>query len=240
MGRLPALRSSVAPLAAGAFACALSTLVGCDDHKVDPPLAPQARSQAVQATGPAPTAQLAPAAPTAEPTAEVHPVLCERQLGTSGREAPKAGISRAGDKNSLSEKLPIGGGHWTWVNLWAAWCGPCKEELPRLRSWEAKTAGERTPLKVVFVSIDDDSRQLERFLETQPPGGLHATYWLEDGPQRQGWLKEAGLEDDPSLPEQILVDPAGKVRCKQQGAVEDVDFDELLKILRGQRTAAPG
>jgi hypothetical protein len=35
-----------------------------------------------------------------------------------------------------------------------------------------------------------------------------------------------------------LVDPAGKVRCKQRGAIDDSDFGEVLKILRGERGGA--
>jgi thiol-disulfide isomerase/thioredoxin len=214
----------------GAVACA----VACDEEKHPEALAPQARSQAVQATGPAtvvPAAASAPAPAAPKP----HAILCDGQIERPGKDAPKASVSRAGDKSGLSESLPTGAGHWTWINLWAAWCGPCKEEIPRLMSWEVKTAGERVPLKVAFISIDDDSRQLETFLGAQPPAGLHGTYWLQDGQQRLGWLKQAGMDGEPELPAHVLVDPAGKVRCKQQGAIEDVDFDEVLKIIRGQR-----
>jgi thiol-disulfide isomerase/thioredoxin len=160
-------------------------------------------------------------------------VLCAQQLGP-GKDAPKGALSHAG-KTALSDKLPAGEGHWTWVNLWAAWCVPCKEEIPRLKAWEAQTAGERVPLKVAFVSMDDDGRQLETFLGAQPPTGLQSTYWLKDGPERGAWLKEAGFSTEPELPAHLLIDPAGKVRCRQQGAIEDGDFPEVLKILRGER-----
>ena len=220
----------------------LVSMTACDDKKVTPPLAPQARSQAVQATGPAAQpASGASSAPGAVPAALAErrrTVLCAQQLGKPPKDAPKAQVSRAGQQGALPEKLPVGPGHWTWLNLWAAWCGPCKEEIPRLRSWEAKTAGERVALRVAFMSIDDDARQLETFLASQPPGGLSATYWLRDGQERLAWLKEAGFEGEPELPAHILVDPPGKIRCKQQGAIEDGDFGDVLKILRGERGGA--
>jgi thiol-disulfide isomerase/thioredoxin len=214
-------------------------LIACDDTKPVPPSAPQARSQGVMATTPpAPTPQ---AVQSAAPAADApHPILCARQLAKPTKNTPKANVSRAGQTSMLSEKLPVGAGHWTWINLWAAWCGPCKEEIPRLKSWEAKTASERVPLKVAFISIDDDARQLETFLGAQPAEGLHATYWLKDGGERQAWLKEAAMDTEPELPAHILVDPEGDVRCKQQGAIDDQDFPEVLKILRGERTAASG
>ena len=244
MGGLPALNtlgSSGPRLSADRFrqarwASLLSLLVttGCEDKKVTPPLAPQARSQGVAAaSAAAPPATEQPAGGAAEPPKE-HMVLCDHQLGKPPKEVPKASLSRAGQQSELPEKLPVGGGHWTWINLWAAWCGPCKEEIPRLRSWEAKSAGERVPLKVAFVSIDDDGRQLETFLGSQPPGGLHATYWLRDGQERLAWLKEAGLDSEPELPAQLLVDPQGKVRCTQQCAWDHVDGADLLKILCGE------
>jgi len=59
--------------------------------------------------------------------------------------------------------------------------------------------GERVALRVAFMSIDDDARQLETFLASQPPGGLSATYWLRDGQERLAWLKEAGFEGEPSF-----------------------------------------
>jgi thiol-disulfide isomerase/thioredoxin len=240
MGRLSPLIVRGAPAPRG-LAVALGSIVllaACDDKKATPALAPQSRSQAIEATGPAAPAAPALPAPSAPVAAAAHPVLCAQQLGKASRELPPGNLSRAGQQTSLSEKLPVGPGHWTWINLWAAWCVPCKEEIPRLRSWEAKTAGERVPLKVLFVSLDDDGRQLETFLGAQPPGGLQATYWLKDGPERVAWLKGVGMAGGPELPAHILVDPSGKVRCKQQGAIDDTDYVQVLKILRGERGGA--
>jgi thiol-disulfide isomerase/thioredoxin len=230
---------STVPACCAVGLAALLAFVACEDKKVTPPFAPQARSQAVQATGPAATAATGSAVvPAAAPADKPHPVLCAHQLGKPAKDSPKAPISRAGQQSLLPEKLPVGPGHWTWVNLWAAWCVPCREEIPRLRSWEGKTAGERVPLRLAFISIDDDGRQLETFLGAQSPGGLNATYWLHDGPERLAWLKEAGFDGEPELPAHVLIDPAGKVRCKQQGAIDDSDFVEVLRILRGERGGA--
>jgi thiol-disulfide isomerase/thioredoxin len=236
MGRLSPLSYRARPGRLALAAALAPLLLAACEEKKEPTLAPKSRLEAVQATGPATAAAAPAAAPTPPPAPErQRPVLCAQQLGRPAKDVPKANVSRAGQLSSLPDKLPAGPGHWTWVNLWAAWCGPCKEEIPRLVSWEAKTAGERVPLKVAFISIDDDARQLEKFLGAQPADGLHATYWLKDGQERLAWLKEAGMDGEPELPAHLLVDPNGKVRCKQQGAIEDADFIEVLKILRGER-----
>jgi thiol-disulfide isomerase/thioredoxin len=233
MGGLPAVISTAK--ASGVLAVMTAGLAfGCEE-KSSQPAAPKERSQAVQVASAVATMPTAPA-PTAAPVpARERPVICAQQLGQPPKDAPKSPVSRAGKDGSLSEKMPFGHGAWTWVNLWAAWCVPCKEEMPMLRSWQQKTAGERVPLKVLFVSIDDDARQLDTFLGAQPENGTRSTYWLRDGKERAAWLKEVGYASDPELPAHVLVDPDGKIRCRQQGAVEESDYVEVLKILRGER-----
>jgi thiol-disulfide isomerase/thioredoxin len=220
--------------AAGAAAMTVLCLTGCDE-KSNPPPAPKERSQAVEVASAVATMPAPPPPSTMPASQPKRQVLCAGQLGQPPKEAPKSPVSRAGKDGSLPEKMPVGHGAWTWINLWAAWCVPCKEEMPRLRSWQAKLAGERTPLKVLFVSIDDDARQLDTFLAAQPETGTRATYWLRDGKERAAWLKEIGMDGDPELPAHLLVDPNGKVRCKVQGAIEDADYDEVVKIVRGLR-----
>jgi thiol-disulfide isomerase/thioredoxin len=141
-------------------------------------------------------------------------------------------LSRSG-KPLPPNELPSGAGAWTWINFWAAWCAPCREEIPRLKRWERELATATPSLRLVFVSLDDDERQLNAFLAEQPSSGLRSTYWLKEGKQREDWLAEAKLEADPELPAHLLVDPSGKVRCKVQGAVEDSDFDRVRAIVGG-------
>jgi thiol-disulfide isomerase/thioredoxin len=131
----------------------------------------------------------------------------------------------------LPGRIPTGGGQWTWVNLWAAWCKPCKEEIPLLRSWEAQLAQAGTPFRLAFVSLDDDERQARKFLEEQPPGGLRASWWLEEGKGRVAWLEAFQFQGDPRLPLHFLFDPKGTLRCVIDGAVEPVDLPVVRALL---------
>ena len=86
-------------------------------------------------------------------------------------------------------------------------------------------------MNLVFLSLDDDERQLEQFLASQPEQGVRSTYWLREGHERDDWLAGIGLGKDPQLPAQLLVDPHGKVRCSVTGAVEDQDYAEIAAIV---------
>jgi len=110
---------------------------------------------------------------------------------------------------------------------------PCKEEIPRLKSWEQRLNAAGKSFQVVFVSMDDDPRQLQDFLKTQPAEGLRSTYWLREGKERADWLKSAELPDDPGLPLHVLVDGRGRARCVIDGAVEDTDFEQLRALIGG-------
>ncbi len=232
MGRLPTL------ILASLASVAASALSGCDTvAEKDAPMATNERSQVVVQKGPvadAPPATIAVA--SSQPAAPKKPrSLCGGKIDEAGHTFPKKHLSRAAAKSApgLPESLAVGSGKWTWVNFWAAWCAPCKEEIPRLLGFEKKLGAAGAPFRLSFVSLDDDERQLNDFLEGQPAVGLHQSYWLKEGSEREDWLKAAGQSPDAPLPFHLLVDPKGKIRCAIQGAIEDADYAEISGIVAG-------
>jgi thiol-disulfide isomerase/thioredoxin len=211
----------------------LGAVLACDD--APKPAAPSAsRVDAVVVAKATPNQSASASAKdvTARASA-VRPTLCGSQLDSPGqtfkptlspRDVGAPGASRL-PKLELGRK-----GSWTWVNFWAAWCAPCKEELPMLLAWQKRFAGR---LDFAFVSVDDDSRQLEAFIAAQPETGLRQSYWLEEGPARTAWLDALGMETEPELPYQLLIDQKGQLRCRVQGAVDERDLASLEKIIGG-------
>jgi thiol-disulfide isomerase/thioredoxin len=233
MGRLSIVRAG----AALGLVYAGMGLLACDSvPNKDAPMATNERSQAIEQKGPAPASAPAtiPAA-TSQPAPKKPRSLCSGKLEEAGRSFPKKHLSRAAAKSAqaLPESLLVASGKWTWVNFWAAWCAPCKEEIPRLLGFDKKLSAAGAPFRLSFISLDDDDRQLSDFLEGQPADGLHASYWLKEGSEREDWLKAAGQSPDAPLPFHILVDPKGRIRCAISGAIEDADFGEISGIVAG-------
>jgi thiol-disulfide isomerase/thioredoxin len=214
------------------------TVAGCDEgvqkDLLAPPTPGQGRSNAVtvgkgEATG---------SARAATPAASLHPTqgaAAPRRLcaGQAPRRAPAGAISTAAapGAQALPASVAFGVGKWVWVNFWAAWCKPCKEEMPRLLGWQQKLRASGVLLDLVFVSLDDDERQLRRFLEEQPGNGVRASYWLPEGAGRTSWLGALGMKEAAQLPVHALAAPSGQVTCMIEGAVEDSDYPAIAAFV---------
>ncbi len=117
-------------------------------------------------------------------------------------------------------------GSWHWINVWATWCKPCIEELPRLVSWRDKL-GSRVRLHL--VSADETDEVVATYRSEHP--GTPATARLADPDSVSEWLKSLGVAG-ATLPVHVFIGPDGTVRCVRASAVEDTDFAAVDALLR--------
>ena len=99
----------------------------------------------------------------------------------------------------------------TVVNLWASWCGPCREELPLVQEL-AEAAGER--VRVVGVVTKDGEPQATSF--AADAGATFPSAF--DGPG--DLMVELGLR---GLPYTYLLDADGGIAHVQVGPVHSTD-----------------
>lgn len=245
-----AARSSLCSVMIGCGLLGTSwVLWGCDEEGSKPSPATVSRSQAVAASSQqAAQAKVAddaqedgaseenpgPAALPAGDGEKKPRELCAGQWEKPGRAFQPTDMSRAAAEGSElpEEELQLGAA-LTWVNFWAAWCKPCKEEIPRLIGWQQRLNASGEKFRLVFVSLDDDERQLHELMNDQPKEGLKQTYWLKDGAERNEWLSAVGMDPDPELPAHLLIDGSGNIRCVLSGAVEDEDFQRVRELTSG-------
>jgi cytochrome c biogenesis protein CcmG, thiol:disulfide interchange protein DsbE len=105
------------------------------------------------------------------------------------------------------------------VSVWAAWCTPCREELPVLVAAQRRHAG----LRLVGIDTRDGERQARDLLAQV--GGDPATSVVDpDGTLAASW-HVAGV------PETFLVDAGGTVRARHLGPVEERWLDAAVARL---------
>ena len=145
--------------------------------------------------------------------------FCDVQFaGTTG---PKLTIPKL-----VGGDLPASTGTWRWINVWATWCKPCIEEMPRLVAWREKL-GKRYDL--AFVSADENDADLADARKEHPE--LPASPRLADPGKQADWYVALGLDGGAPLPIHIFVEPSGHVRCARAGGVREQDYAAVEKVL---------
>lgn len=195
---------------------------GCET----PPVAQKERTNAVAGS----VKKTAPAASAPLASARRPPrTLC---AGQGERTAPEPLTdARAAAGATPPPALKIGG-RWLWINVWAAWCEPCKKEMPMLLAWRDRLKASGVELELAFVSIDDDERELTRFLDKQPVSGVRASYWLMGEEAQKTWFDSIGYTQEPTLPVHAFVSPRGKLACRVDGVLEPPDYGSVERLLR--------
>ena len=120
----------------------------------------------------------------------------------------------------------------TLVNVWASWCGPCKEEFPMLVALRKKLAPRG--IELLFVSVDEE--------ETHAAAQTFAAEYGVTGEllvatRPLGPFKQAMNPDWPGmLPATFLFDPDGKLRHFWGGPVyENEVMPTIEDFLAGKK-----
>ena len=121
---------------------------------------------------------------------------------------------------------------WTWVNVWATWCEPCKEEMGLLGRWHGASGGEGFPFTLQLLSIDvpDAEEALKAAAAKGLPGKIA---WIRSEADFPPFLEALGVDKNAAIPIHALVDPEGMLRCVRVGAIHDRDYGTVKAILSG-------
>jgi thiol-disulfide isomerase/thioredoxin len=128
----------------------------------------------------------------------------------------------------LLAPAPAGAGKNRWINVWATWCKPCIEELPRLVKWRQEL-GAKADFELVFLSADGDPAAVRGFAELHPEvvGSLE----LQSADALQSWAAGIGVPGQAVLPIHVFVDAEDRVRCVRTAGIGEGDRDAVEQLL---------
>ena len=111
------------------------------------------------------------------------------------------------------------------VNVWASWCGPCREELPRYAAFAKAYAGK---VDVVGIDFQDTQPQKARDL-ARSSGVTYPSYRDPDGRMLEVMRLRA-------VPQVVLVDAQGKVVFSQGMVIRSTSqLEDLVATHLGVR-----
>jgi thiol-disulfide isomerase/thioredoxin len=96
-------------------------------------------------------------------------------------------------------------GKYLFINFWATWCPPCRDEMPSLEFLTRKFGGA---MNVIAVTADEDWGEVKRFFGDDKPA-----FRLLWDPKKQV-TAQYGTE---KFPESYVVDPQGRLILKFVG-----------------------
>jgi len=134
---------------------------------------------------------------------------------------------------ALDGEPPKAAATWRWINVWATWCKPCVEELPRLAKWTERLSAKAAPIELILLSVDETRAAIATYEKKHGPVGDTAR--LADPEALKPWLVGLGLDEGAPLPVHILVAPDGRARCLRSGAIADRDYDNIAALLTASR-----
>lgn len=153
-------------------------------------------------------------AATASFAAAAPPVPALVPLGQAPRDVLLKGL------NGPDRRLSGYRGRPLLVNVWASWCGPCRDEMASLErlAWREEASG----FAVIGISTDDDAAAARAFLKRSNATFNH--YIDHD-------LELESLLGANRLPLTVLIDAQGRVLRRVYGA-QRWDGPEALQLIR--------
>jgi thiol-disulfide isomerase/thioredoxin len=111
-------------------------------------------------------------------------------------------------------------GRWVFVHFWAAWCGPCRREMPTIQAiYPQFDSGE---LEIVVINTAESEDKVFAFLAGVAPD-------LNPLMDRDGLVTERW--QPRGLPATFLVDPSGRLQYLALGG-RPWDSPDYLKFLK--------
>ncbi|HUY18495.1 MAG TPA: TlpA disulfide reductase family protein [Candidatus Binataceae bacterium] len=119
-------------------------------------------------------------------------------------------------------------GKVVFLNIWATWCGPCREEMPSIETLYDDFKSDKN---FVILAVSQDTQGLAAVEPYVEKNGYHFEVLLD--PQN----KVGEAYDVGGVPETFIIDRDGRIVAHHMGAFDwsSSDFRAALKALLNQK-----
>jgi thiol-disulfide isomerase/thioredoxin len=107
-------------------------------------------------------------------------------------------------------------GEVVFVNFWATWCPPCRDEMPSMLALGQQLAA-RYPgqFKMIAVSVDDDLADVRSYFAAPPfagpPSSVAIAHDADKSVTKAYFTQARGFVPDLMFPETYIVDKGGRL-----------------------------
>lgn len=101
-------------------------------------------------------------------------VIADYETIAPGKPSVEWTFKDVNGKNVSSSEFK---GKYVYIDVWASWCGPCKEEIPYLEDLKKKLAGKN--IAIISISVDDNIDDWKNSIKKESATSiqLHADGW---------------------------------------------------------------
>ncbi len=160
------------------------------------------------------------------------PLACLALCAAASAAGPPEPASHWQGRDGAPHALAELRGHPAVINFWATWCGPCREEMPRLQKLSEAYAGQG--VRFIAISLDDPQTQskIDKLVQSR---NFTIPVWTGADVQTLADLKLGQL-----VPATLILDEAGEPIGKIEGEAREKDVRSRLDwLLGGKQGRAP-
>ncbi|WP_116790375.1 TlpA family protein disulfide reductase [Flavobacterium psychrotrophum] len=96
-------------------------------------------------------------------------------------------------------------GKYVYIDVWATWCGPCRQEIPFLQKVEERYHGKNIEFVSISIDVAKDHEKWKKFVTDKSLGGIQL---FADADWKSAFTQAYGIN---SIPRFLLIDPQGNV-----------------------------
>jgi thiol-disulfide isomerase/thioredoxin len=155
-------------------------------------------------------------------TAEISNQIAKSRLG-NGASPGFSFINYKGGVTTLKDFK----GKYVYIDIWATWCGPCRQEIPFLQKIE-QTYKDKN---IAFISISiDKAKDIDKWRAMVNEQTLGGVQLFADKDWKSDFIEDYGIN---SIPHFILIDPKGNIvdadATRPSDTALQVQLNKLLK-----------